>query len=59
MFLAQPGDSLIVSKTLENKKGWTIGSRIPMRTMTGDVTFVVRGIMKPRVWRARSAGIWR
>ena len=46
VFLAQP-DSLMVSKTLADKKGWTIGSRIPMRTMTGDVTFVVRGIMKP------------
>jgi putative ABC transport system permease protein len=46
VFLAQP-DSLMVSKTLADKKGWTIDSRIPMRTMTGDVTFVVRGIMKP------------
>jgi putative ABC transport system permease protein len=46
VFLAQP-DSLLVSKTFADQKGLAIDSRVPMRTMTGDVTFVVRGIMKP------------
>jgi putative ABC transport system permease protein len=46
VFLAQP-DSLMVSKTFADRKGLAVGSRIPMRTMTGDENFVIRGIMKP------------
>lgn len=46
VFLAQP-DSLMVSKTFADQKGLTIGSRLPLHTMTGDQVFVVRGIMQP------------
>ena len=46
VFLAQ-ADSLIVTKTFAEKKGLKIGSRMPMRTMQGDLVFTVRGIMKP------------
>ena len=46
VFLAQP-DSLMVSKTFADRKGLETGSKLPMRTMTGDEVFVVRGIMKP------------
>ena len=46
VFLAQP-DSLIVTKTFAEKNRLRLQSRVPMRTMQGDVVFTVRGIMKP------------
>lgn len=46
VFLAQP-DSLIVTKTFADKHGLNVNSRLPMRTMQGDLVFMVRGIMKP------------
>ena len=46
VFLAQP-DSLIVTKTFAAKNGLGVDSRLPMRTMQGDLVFTVRGIMKP------------
>src|SRR5665213_9823 len=46
VFLAQ-ADSLIVTKTFAEKNGLHINSRMPMRTMQGDLVFTVRGIMKP------------
>src|SRR5665213_1961034 len=46
VFLAQ-ADSLIVTKTFAEKNGLHINSRMPMRTMEGDLVFTVRGIMKP------------
>jgi len=46
VFLAQ-ADSLIVTKTFAEKNGLKIDSRMPMRTMQGDLVFTVRGIMKP------------
>ena len=46
VFLAQP-DSLIVTKTFAGERNLQLNSRIPMRTMDGERTFVVRGIMKP------------
>jgi putative ABC transport system permease protein len=46
VFLAQ-ADSLIVTKTFAEKNGLAINSRMPMRTMQGDLVFTVRGIMKP------------
>jgi putative ABC transport system permease protein len=46
VFLAQ-ADSLIVTKTFAEKNGLQVGSRMPMRTMQGDLVFTVRGIMKP------------
>ena len=46
VFLAQ-ADSLMVSKTFADKNGLAINSSLPMKTMQGDRTFTVRGIMKP------------
>jgi putative ABC transport system permease protein len=46
VFLAQP-DSLIVTRTFAEKNGLQLNSRVPMRTMQGDLVFTVRGIMKP------------
>jgi putative ABC transport system permease protein len=46
VFLAQ-ADSLLVTKTFAEKNGLQVNSRLPMRTMQGDLTFTVRGIMKP------------
>ena len=46
VFLAQP-DSLIVTRTFADERGYKIGSRIPMLTMDGERIFTVRGIMKP------------
>ena len=46
VFLAQ-ADSLIVTKTFADKNGLKVDSRMPMRTMQGDLVFTVRGIMKP------------
>ncbi|HWE06515.1 MAG TPA: FtsX-like permease family protein [Rhizomicrobium sp.] len=46
VFLAQ-ADSLLVTKTFAEKNGLHVNSRLPMRTMQGDLTFTVRGIMKP------------
>jgi putative ABC transport system permease protein len=46
VFLAQ-ADSLLVTKTFAEKNGLRVNSRVPMRTMQGDLTFTVRGIMKP------------
>jgi putative ABC transport system permease protein len=46
VFLAQ-ADSLLVTKTFAEKNGLHVNSRLPMRTMHGDLTFTVRGIMKP------------
>ncbi len=46
VFLAQ-ADSLMITKTFAEKRGLQSGSRVSMRTMAGDETFTVRGIMKP------------
>ncbi len=46
VFLAQ-ADSLIVTKTFADERGISTGTKIPMRTMQGDLEFTVRGIMKP------------
>lgn len=46
IFLAQ-ADSLIVTRTFAEKNGLQVYSRVPMRTMQGDLVFTVRGIMKP------------
>ena len=46
VFLAQ-ADSLLVTKTFAEKSGLHLNSRVPMRTMQGDLVFTVRGIMKP------------
>jgi putative ABC transport system permease protein len=46
VFLAQP-DSLMVTKKFADEHGLKVNSRLPMRTMQGDRTFIVRGIMKP------------
>ena len=46
VFLAQP-DSLIVTQTFAAKNRLQVNSRLPMRTMQGDLVFTVRGIMKP------------
>jgi len=46
VFLAQ-SDSLIITKTFAAKNGLGVDSRLPMRTMQGDLVFAVRGIMKP------------
>jgi len=46
VFLAQP-DSLIVTRTFAGKNGLQLNSRVPMKTMQGDLVFTVRGIMKP------------
>ncbi|MSV33995.1 MAG: FtsX-like permease family protein [Bryobacterales bacterium] len=46
VFLAQ-ADSLIVTKTFAGRNGLQVNSRVPMRTMQGDLIFTVRGIMKP------------
>ena len=40
-------DSLLVTKTFAEKNALKVGSRMPMRTMQGDLVFTVRGIMKP------------
>lgn len=45
VFLAQP-DSLIVTTTFARENGLRVGSKIPMRTMEGEKSFTVRGIMK-------------
>src|SRR5258707_4882311 len=44
VFLAQ-ADSLIVSKTFAEKNGCHLNSRMPIRTMQGDMVFTVCGIM--------------
>ena len=44
VFLAQP-DSLMVTREFATKNGLTPNSRIVLRTMDGDKTFTVRGIM--------------
>jgi putative ABC transport system permease protein len=46
VFLAQP-DSLMITKPYAQKRNLQNGSRISMKTMAGDRTFTVRGIMKP------------
>ena len=46
VFLAQP-DSIILSKDFADKNGITVGSKLPLGTVDGPKTFVVRGIMKP------------
>ncbi len=46
VFLAQP-DSLMVTKTFAGKNRLKTGAKISMKTMVGDETFTVRGIMKP------------
>ena len=46
VFLAQ-ADSLMITRPFAQKRGLKIGSRISLRTMAGDQTFTVRGIMKP------------
>ncbi len=44
VFLAQP-DSLIVTREFAGRNGLEVGSRVPMRTMDGEKSFTVRGIM--------------
>ncbi|HEV8147399.1 MAG TPA: FtsX-like permease family protein [Bryobacteraceae bacterium] len=46
VFLAQP-DSLIVTQSFARERNLKVNSKIAMRTMQGDETFTVRGIMKP------------
>src|SRR5258708_4000984 len=46
IFLAQP-DSLIVTQTFARERHLQVNSKITMRTMQGDRTFTVRGVMKP------------
>jgi putative ABC transport system permease protein len=46
VFLARP-DSLIVTRTFAEKNHLEMNSRIPMKAMTEDLVFTVRGIMKP------------
>jgi putative ABC transport system permease protein len=46
VFLAQ-ADSLMITRPFAEKRGLQNGSRISLRTMAGDQTFTVRGIMKP------------
>lgn len=46
IFLAQ-ADSLIVTKAFAEKNALTLNSKMPMRTMQGDLVFTIRGIMKP------------
>ncbi|HEV2199869.1 MAG TPA: FtsX-like permease family protein [Bryobacteraceae bacterium] len=46
VFLAQ-ADSLLVTKTFADKTGLRVNSRLPLRTMQGDLTFTIRGVMKP------------
>jgi putative ABC transport system permease protein len=46
VFLAQP-DSLIVTQSLAAERGLAVGSRIPLKTMQGDRSLTVRGVMKP------------
>ena len=46
VFLAQ-ADSLIITKTFADERHIATGAKISMRTMQGDQTFTVRGIMKP------------
>lgn len=45
VFLAQP-DSLIVTREFAERNGLHSNSRVPMRTMEGEIVFTVRGIMK-------------
>jgi putative ABC transport system permease protein len=45
VFLAQP-DSLIVTREFAERNGIGIGTKVPMRTMDGEKSFTVRGIMK-------------
>jgi putative ABC transport system permease protein len=45
VFLAQP-DSLIVTRTFAAKHRLSPGSRLVLRTLEGDRTFTVRGVMK-------------
>jgi putative ABC transport system permease protein len=45
VFLAQP-DSLMVSKEFAERNGLAANSRIALRTMAGEETFTIRGIMK-------------
>lgn len=45
VFLAQP-DSLIVTHEFAARHGLSTGSRLILRTVGGDRTFVVRGVMK-------------
>jgi putative ABC transport system permease protein len=46
VFLAQP-DSLIVTQSFARERDLKVNGKIAMRTMQGDETFTVRGIMKP------------
>ncbi len=46
VFLAQ-ADSLMITRPFADKRGLKSGNRISLRTMAGDETFTVRGIMKP------------
>ena len=45
VFLAQP-DSLIVSKQFAERNRLAVGARLPLDTVDGKKTFVIRGIMK-------------
>ena len=47
VFLAQP-DSLIVTRTFADKNALRLDSRVPMKTMQGDVVFTVRGRSEER-----------
>lgn len=46
VFLAQP-DSLIVTQSFARERDLKVNGKVQMRTMQGDQTFTVRGIMKP------------
>jgi putative ABC transport system permease protein len=46
VFLAQ-ADSLLITKTFADERSIRVGAKLPMRTMQGEQTFTVRGIMKP------------
>jgi putative ABC transport system permease protein len=46
VFLAQ-ADSLLITKAFAAENGLALNSRVSMRTMAGEQTFTVRGIMKP------------
>jgi len=44
VFLAQP-DSLLVTKEFAERNGYSVNTRIPLRTVAGEKQFTIRGIM--------------
>ncbi len=55
VFLAQP-DSLIVTREFAARHGLSTGSRLVLRTIEGDRTFTVRGIMAATGWATAFGG---